>query len=824
MKTKTYAFIAFLSIFLARLPSHAGEQDNWYLANEWSVSGCRDIDIHEDPSSGTKQIYVLNKSHSSSQISVYDMNGSLIRDIQIANKRYQAFGIGLDDDANIYIAEEYCVTCLENNGSFKWRAGRNSSINSTGSPGGESDQFSYAFDVVADTDNEIFVADRSNHRVQVVDKNGTIIRNFGSYGTAPGQLDKPIGLCLLPDSTVVVGDENYLSFYQQNGTFLKRENANSARKYVSISEDGTLLNNRHLRKLNGQSIQNCSFISSEISRTCFTSEGDIIESFNNKIKVWKRAYRTKGLPVRNVIPQPAVRAITQRAGTNIIDLDFEIIDPDDANATVGILAAVDGDFSDTSKWILPKAWVDGTGSKIGSPLATNQVHRVSWNAKADWSAQTGDIQFEILCQDGRTTNPVDLHFLTLPLADGNLTISRSPLKDSDFVNSFKYLLSKGTNGIHIENNSIVIEGDSLPANSTQYFFTNAEKEGRNGPTLSEVNASYANTNLEGNIVMSTQGVQEWIVPITSYYLIEAAGAQGGRSNNNEECPGYGSYSNIKLYLQAGERLSIIVGQKGSNGNGPYMENSSGGGGSFVFNGSFSQNPNPILVAGGGGGVGKFGSGHGGSADSNGTASFSSGGSNGQNGSDDGGGTGTAGKGIIAILSDPNGSNGSDSGGFGGGGETGSWTGGGGGGGYSGGGNGGSNNSKLGGGGGGSYFDTNSPGVIISNLNEGNGFVTITQIQANQSDTLIFAKIPLLSSTLKFTQHGKTYLMNLLGYRYATVEEVTKAREAATPGNVNQWSASVQVKPRNLPGQVNEYGFDTQYEPSETARYWWVVKE
>ena len=119
---------------------------------------------------------------------------------------------------------------------------------------------------------------------------------------------------------------------------------------------------------------------------------------------------------------------------------------------------------------------------------------------------------------------------------------------------------------------------------------------------------------------------------------------------------------------------------------------------------------------------------------------------------------------------------------------------------------------------------NSSGVIISNVNEGNGFVTITQIQANQSDTLIFAKIPLLSSTLKFTQHGKTYLMNLLGYRYATVEEVTKAREAATPGNVNQWSAKVQVKPRNLPGQVNEYGFDTQYEPSETSRYWWVVKE
>ena len=137
-------------------------------------------------------------------------------------------------------------------------------------------------------------------------------------------------------------------------------------------------------------------------------------------------------------------------------MDFEIIDPDDANATVGILAAVDGDFSDTSKWILPKAWVDGTGSKIGFPLATNQVHRVSWNAKADWYAQTGDIQFEILCQDGRTTNPVDLHFLTLPLADGNLTISRSPLTDSDFENYYKFLCGKGSSEIKFENNLSLI--------------------------------------------------------------------------------------------------------------------------------------------------------------------------------------------------------------------------------------------------------------------------------------------------------------------------------------------------------------------------------
>ena len=165
--------------------------------------------------------------------------------------------------------------------------------------------------------------------------------------------------------------------------------------------------------------------------TCFTPEGDLVVAQNNKVQIWKRAYRTKGLQVRNVIPQPAIRGISQRSGTNVIDLDFEIIDPDDANATVGILAAVDGQFNSPDAWIIPTAWVDGTDRK-SVPIATNQIHRVSWDVKGDWAEQTGTLKFEIFCKDARRTAPLDLHFLELPLPDGDVTISRSPLKDSDF--------------------------------------------------------------------------------------------------------------------------------------------------------------------------------------------------------------------------------------------------------------------------------------------------------------------------------------------------------------------------------------------------------
>ena len=135
-----------------------------------------------------------------------------------------------------------------------------------------------------------------------------------------------------------------------------------------------------------------------------------------------------------------------------MDVDFEIVDTDDANATIGIIAYCGNDK------VVPQTWVDGTGSKINSPITTNEVHRVSWDVKQDWATSTGSIKFEILCQDGRTNKPVDLHFLTLPFPDGNMTISRSPLKDSDFQNYAKYLLAKGDAQFESESSNAVTYG------------------------------------------------------------------------------------------------------------------------------------------------------------------------------------------------------------------------------------------------------------------------------------------------------------------------------------------------------------------------------
>jgi hypothetical protein len=445
----TYCLTACL---LGCLTGHAYEQDNWYLSWEKSISNPRGVAYYEDNSTGIGQIYQLNGSGTNGKISVYDLNGSLDRHITIASTRRDVNDLCLDDEGNIYIGESNAVTCLANYGAFKWRTGKNATASNYGSWYGTGNgEFYYALGVTIGPDGNLYVAEQSNNRVQVLDKNGTFIKKFGEYGTAPGQFASPEDLIFLPDGRLIVGDSNYLNYFDSNGTFITRTNSSSARRYVSLASDGSIWSNRRLRDAEGSQIVHQSSVS-EYSRTAFTPEGDLIESGNNKLRLWKRAYRTKGLVNQNVIPQPAIRKVTQRTGTNVLDLDFEIVDTDDTNATVGIIAYCGNDK------VVPSTWVDGTGSKINSPIATNQVHRVSWDVKQDWTTSTGTIKFEILCQDGRTNKPVDLHFLTLPFSDGNLTISRSPLKDSDFQSYAKYLLANGDAQFESESSNAVTYG------------------------------------------------------------------------------------------------------------------------------------------------------------------------------------------------------------------------------------------------------------------------------------------------------------------------------------------------------------------------------
>ena len=67
-----------------------------------------------------------------------------------------------------------------------------------------------------------------------------------------------------------------------------------------------------------------------------------------------------------------------------------------------------------------------------------------------------------------------------------------------------------------------------------------------------------------------------------------------------------------------------------------------------------------------------------------------------------------------------------------------------------------------------------------------------------------------------TRLGREFLFSKMGLREATAAEVTRAKEAGTPGVINQWDPKLRVGPDERPAKINAYGFDTG------ADGYWVV--
>lgn len=242
-------------------------------------------------------------------------------------------------------------------------------------------------------------------------------------------------------------------------------------------------------------------------------------------------------------------------------------------------------------------------------------------------------------------------------------------------------------------------------------------------------------------------IQTWVVPATGVYRIKAYGAQGGGNSSTNR----GALSSGEFYLEKGQVINILVGQRGTINDtrgswrgwwGRRSRTNSmnyhvgGGGGTFVVTGNFSSaNYSDILtIAGGGGGI---------LNNHNNNNAGGTRGSHGRNGSHAGrgvnGGNGrnsnsvVGGKGFASTKSDPNGvccSSYGGSGGYGGGGGVtgGWWNRAGGGGGYSGGGAGGRNNSGHVAGGGGGSLSRGANSVLRSNVMGGHGRVDIDYIR------------------------------------------------------------------------------------------------
>lgn len=116
-----------------------------------------------------------------------------------------------------------------------------------------------------------------------------------------------------------------------------------------------------------------------------------------------------------------------------------------------------------------------------------------------------------------------------------------------------------------------------------FCFNAGNLDGHLGPDQAFLDSIYTGTNLAGRVV-SDSGIQIWEVPATGLYKVRAYGAGFGESEFQAGAHAYG-----EINLSAGDSLSILVGQTGTNSR-------AGSGGSFVM-----LDTVPLIIAGGAGG-------------------------------------------------------------------------------------------------------------------------------------------------------------------------------------------------------------------------------
>lgn len=130
-------------------------------------------------------------------------------------------GIAVGYDGLIYVADtwNHRVVVLNANGEVVREFG--SFGDTADAPDATSNQgLFFGPRSIAVTSDEIFVVDTGNERVQVFSPDGTFLRAWGGKGNGPTQFSEPVGITIGPDGRVYVADSGNgrISVFQRDGT------------------------------------------------------------------------------------------------------------------------------------------------------------------------------------------------------------------------------------------------------------------------------------------------------------------------------------------------------------------------------------------------------------------------------------------------------------------------------------------------------------------------------------------------------------------------------------------------------------------------------
>ena len=474
---------------------------------------------------GTGGVYVgLNDP--ATAIVQFQESGAFVRQFGTFTK---ILGLACDSAGNVYVLDRGVskVRVFDQNGTF---------LRDWGGVGSGNGQFNISAAtsetmIAVDKNNQIYVCDPGNTRVQVFDSTGTFLRKWGDPGSLPGQFQSgdPYRIATSPNGWVYVycaSNQPTLRVFGSDGAFIKSANS---RFVQAVSNDGIVLDNSglNLRFADATLTQIFTFPTPDniVPLACaFNQRGDFFTIGQTYVTVFEREYsNVDNSLLPPAIPQPVVLAVVQRAGTGFLDVDYKVTDADSPTVTTAALAFLGG--NNTLSDVVPMStFVEGTEANIGANQATGVEKRISWNMPADWSVDFAQIQAEVLAKDNR--NLLGIHWITIPASGGRpaVEVSRKPVADAELLNLWYWFIGTHLPRMTFANGKVsgteslfsgqVLASGIATTTSGRHF---AYRElGVRAITALEVaratSGSYGFTSVDGNSV-----VREAVVPSSSVY-------------------------------------------------------------------------------------------------------------------------------------------------------------------------------------------------------------------------------------------------------------------------------------------------------------------
>jgi hypothetical protein len=481
MKMKTifrYFYVLALVLWGGALAAQTMPQDNW-RSNQHQFSAPDPTVTLSSIAIGTGGVYVGFIGPATNSIGQFQENGVFIR-------QFGTFGgirgIACDSTGNVYVldAGDATVKVFDQDGS---------PLRQWGSAGTNDGHFNLTVNdattaITVDTNDQIYVCDPGNSRVQVFDKLGNFLRKWGTVGNLPSQFpaNGPVSIAACFNGRIYVlsgSSSQRLTIFDSFGNYL-RTSGSASSSVLSTSPDGLVLSTQTTYyggnptwfvayDADDQSVGSAGLGFNSVyyvffpRSAAFNKRGDIYaihrtgdyyNNYGDAVQITEREYSSVQNPLTPpALPMPMVFNVSQRTNTASLDVDFRITDADSTNVSATALAFING--GNMLSAVVPMStFMENTATNLGANTPANTNLHFTWNMGADWSIDYSQVQVEVLAHDGR--NLMGFHWITVPTDGTNAAFqaSSAAVPESELLSVWYWLIATHTPGMTFANGTV----------------------------------------------------------------------------------------------------------------------------------------------------------------------------------------------------------------------------------------------------------------------------------------------------------------------------------------------------------------------------------